>query len=661
MPIHSSVCPLDCPDRCSLTVEVEGDQVRRISGSHKNPLTAGYICKKVAGFGERVHGPRRILRPARRVGPKGSGQWKDITWEEALSEIVARFQTIIQDFGAEAILPCWYGGSNGYLTGGGMDSRFWHRLGAARLERTLCAANAGMGARSVYGDLPSSDLGDVGEAELVLLWGFNPHASGIHLVPLLEKVRKGGGKLIVVDPRRIPMAEKADLHLAPLPGTDVALALCLAGLAFEKGFVDREFLGRHVEGVAAFEAEARSWTVARTAALCGLSAADIEAAAALYAGSKRAMLRCGWGVERSRNGTDAIRAILSLPAIYGKFGQRGAGYAMSASGGYKARLAGLQKVPGGKEVHRSVNLSQLGSALEELENPPIKAVFVYDCNPVATVPDQARVVRALQREDLFTVVHEQVWTDSCDYADIVLPATTFLEHEELSRSYATYIFQWSEAVIPAVGESRSNHQLFVELARRMGFAEPELQESPKELAKSFYEKGFPHLENRFEELERDRVKLLPHPVQFVDAFPSKPIQLCSAENNPDAGPPRYRPPPADAELPLILISPADKAAISSTCFEDLPAGSAAVLLNPRDAAARGIADGTEITLRNGQGELRVLVRITEEVRPGVLSLPKGLWRNATRNGWTSNVLIPAHVDPQGGGACYNDARVEVFA
>ncbi|HND33152.1 MAG TPA: molybdopterin dinucleotide binding domain-containing protein, partial [Myxococcota bacterium] len=303
---------------------------------------------------------------------------------------------------------------------------------------------------------------------------------------------------------------------------------------------------------------------------------------------------------------------------------------------------------------------QLGAALEELESPPIKVLFVYDCNPVATVPDQARVVRGLLREDLFTVVHEQVWTDSCDYADIVLPATTFLEHEELSRSYATYLFQWSEAVIPAVGESRSNHQLFVELARRMGFSDPELQESPKELAKSFYEKGFPHLDNRFEDLERDRVKLLPHPVQFVDAFPSTPIQLCRTENNPDAGPPRYRPPPADAGLPLILISPADKAAISSTCFEDLPEGSAAVLLHPGDAAARGITDGQEITLRNGQGELRVLVRITEDVRPGVLSLPKGLWRNATRNGWTSNVLIPAHVDPQGGGACYNDARVEAF-
>jgi anaerobic selenocysteine-containing dehydrogenase len=655
-----SVCPLDCPDRCSLTVEVEADKIRRISGSHKNPLTAGYICKKVADFGERVHGPRRILRPARRVGPKGSGQWEEITWEEALGEIVSRFQKILQEDGGEAILPCWYGGSNGYLTGGGLDSRFWHRLGAARLERTLCASNAGMGARSVYGDLPSADLSDVGEAELVLLWGFNPHASGIHLVPLLEKVRKRGGKLIVVDPRRIPMAEKADLHLSPLPGTDVALALCLAGLAFQKGDVNRDFLKQYAEGVEEFEAEARSWTVERTAALCGLEVAAIEAAAAMYAGTKRAMLRCGWGVERSRNGSDAIRAILALPAIYGKFGERGAGYAMSASGGYKARLGALQKVAGGKEVHRSVNLSQLAAALEDLQNPPIKALFIYDCNPVATVPDQARVVRALQREDLFTVVHEQVWTDSCAFADIVLPATTFLEHEELSRSYATYLFQWSEAVIPAVGESRSNHQLFLALAEKMGFSEPELRETPRELAKSFYEKGFPHLNNRFEDLERDRVILLPHPVQFVDAFPSRPIQLCTTENNPVAGPPQYRPPPADAELPLILISPADKAAISSTCFEDLPEGSAQLLLHPEDAARRGITDGGEVTLRNGQGELRVLVRLSREVRPGVVSLPKGLWRSATRNGWTSNVLIPAHVDPVGGGACYNDARVEIF-
>lgn len=661
-----SVCPLDCPDRCSLSVDVEQERIQRIGGSALNPLTVGtgkvpYICKKVEDFGERAYGKQRILHPMRRVGPKGSGRWEQISWESALSEIASRFQQIRDTHGGEAILPCWYAGSNGYLTGGGMDFRFWHRLGAARLERTLCAANTGKGTRSVYGDLPSTDISDVIHTKLLIVWGCNPRASGIHLLPLIKQVQKNGGTLIVVDPRRTSIAEKADLALAPLPGTDVALALCLAGLAFEEGWAATDFLEKWSEDAEAFEREARSWTVEKTALVCGLKEEEIRKMARMYAESNPALLRCGWGVERNRNGTDAVRAILSLPAVYGKFGVKGGGYAMSTSGGYKAAIAPLQRHSLGHYPARSVNLSLLATSIETCQNPPIQALYVYDCNPVATVPDQARLLQNLAREELFVVVHEQVWTDTCDWADIVLPATTFLEHRELNRSYSSYILQWAEPVIPPVGESRNNHQVFVALAEAMGLGDAETRMTEEALAEAIME-AIPAGKGRWPELKEKKVLLLPHPIQFVDAFPSKKLRFTKDENDIPIGPPSDRPPPADAHLPLILISPAEARAISSTGFESLQSGSATLKIHAVDAAQRQIQNGDLLRVSNSCGEMQLFAEISEGsdgVRPGVVSTPKGLWRSATRNGFTSNALVPSYVDPLGGGACYNDARVEV--
>lgn len=664
-----SVCPLDCPDRCSLSVEVEDGRIRRIGGSSRNPLTVGpggkpYICHKVERFGDRVHGPRRILQPMRRVGPKGSGQFEAISWEEAIATIAGKFRTILETDGGEAILPCWYGGSNGYLTGGGLDARFWHRIGASRLERTLCAANTGKGTRMVYGDLPSSDLMDVAQTQLLIVWGCNPRASGIHLLPLIQKVQRQGGSLIVIDPRRTSIAAKADLHLAPLPGTDVALALSLLGLAFSEGWADRKFLAEWAEDGEALEAAARAWTPERAAEVCGLEAEQIREVARRYAASERPMVRCGWGVERNRNGTDAIRAILSLPAVFGKFGQRGGGYAMSSSSGYRAATGPLLRSQRGKEAARTVNLAQLAEALEECQSPPIRALFVYDCNPVATVPDQERLLKSLARPDLFTVVHEQVWTDSCDWADLVLPATTFLEHRELSRSYSTYLLLWAEPVIPPVGESWSNHRLFAELAKALGLDDggtPEFSLTETELAEQLTD-AIPAGRGNWERLRTEGVVLLPTPIQFGDVFPSRKLRFSKDETGKEVGPPQYRPPPVDGERPLVLVSPAEARAISSTGFEDLPEGTAVLRIHPVDAAARGIRHGDPVKVYNSLGEMRILAQVEEDddaVRPGVVSTPKGLWRSATLNGCTSNALIPGHVDPLGGGACYNDARVEV--
>jgi anaerobic selenocysteine-containing dehydrogenase len=479
-PTLPSACPLDCPDRCSLDVEVLPDgTVGRLHGSHANPMTAGVICGKVGKFARRVHGPERVQQPLRRVGPKGPGAtFEPATWDDALDDISARFRAILAADGPEALLPYWYGGSNGYLTGGGLDARLWAVLGTTNIDRTLCAANTGAGVRMSYGGFSSNDPLDVDHADGLVVWGMNPSASGIHLVPRIRALLDRGGKLAVVDPRRIPLANQAHLHVAPLPGTDVALALALAHLAFRDGHADRAFLAEWAADAPAFEALVAAWTPERAAALCQIPERDIHALAELYASPGKWLLRCGWGVERTRNGTDAIRSILSLPAVYGKFGARGSGWVLSTSAGYRTDKSGYQ-LP---HRARTRNMAHLGRILLEEQSPPIRALYVYDCNPVATVPDQARVVQGLSRADLFVVVHEQSLTDTCDYADWVLPATTFLEHKELTRSYGGYLLQWAEPVIPPVGEARSNHAVMRDLAERLGLSDERLQVTEEQLA-----------------------------------------------------------------------------------------------------------------------------------------------------------------------------------
>jgi anaerobic selenocysteine-containing dehydrogenase len=637
MPTLPSTCPLDCPDRCSLSVQVEGDRVTRIGGSRAWEWTDGYICKKVAGFGQRVHGPDRVLHPMVRAA---DGSFQRVGWEQAMDLIAGRLRQIIEQDGPQAILPVWYAGSNGLLTGGGLDQRLWNRLGVTQCQRTLCAANTGAGARAVYGTMPSADLRDVEHAGAVIVWGNNPQASGIHLLPPLKRLQARGGRLAVVDPRATGLARSADLHLPVLPGADVPVALALIHVAVVEGLADLDFLHGQCEGWQALREEALRWTPSRAGREAGVEPAAIEALAHLYAQGAPALIRCGWGLERTRNGTDAVRAILMLPAVYGKLGVRGGGYVLSTSAGYRMDSRAWQ----GSSAARAINLSRLGAELEQAKDPPIRACWVYDCNPAVTVPDQARVVAELSRPDRFVVVHEQVWTDTCDLADVVLPATTFLEHKELSRAYSGYVLQWSEPVIPPVGESRSNHQVLADLARRLGVPDEVTEEDLAAQILATRPQG-----PSFEELREVRAVSWTAPVQMVDVRPEAPIQL--------SPPPRHLPPPVDADLPLILISPATTRAISSTLYERETAVS--VELHPTDAAARGIGDGDRVRLSNPRGEVITTARLTDELRPGVCMLPKGLWRRATQNGWTSNVLIPDHVDARGGGACYNDARVEV--
>ena len=652
------LCPLDCPDTCSLDVEVHDGRVVRIDGNHRNPLTAGFICGKVRGYAEHVYHSTRILHPLIRAegAPKGAGEFRRASWDEALALVAARIAAAKERHGGEAILPCTYGGSNGKFTHDAVDAVFFRRLGASRLHRGLCAAATTAASVGLYGGMPGIPLTDYEHAGLVIAWGVNPHATGIHLVPAVKRAQERGAKLVVIDPRATKFARAADLHLAVRPGTDLALALALIRWFFASSKADLGFLARHADGVDALRARAEPWTIARAAEECGLVPAEIERFAELYAATNPAALRCGWGPERNRNGCSAIAAILALPAVAGKFGVRGGGYTMSNGRAFPLRAPVDEPEP----ATRVVIDVRLGRALLEERRPPVEVLFVYNANPLATFPDQERVRRGLLRADLFTVVSEQVMTDTARYADVVLPATTFLEHAELRNGYGAYALQHAERSIAPLGEARANHELFAELVRRLDLARPGDDFTPRALLRNVVGD-----EDTAQALEREGIVFPPcgeHPVQFVDVFPRTPngrIQLVPAELERAGEGELYRYRPlVDARHPLTLISPATEKLISSSLGELLE-GEQPLAIHPDDARARGIAEGDTVRLWNELGEVVTRARLDPRLRAGVVALHKGLWSHHTRNGATSNALIPDTLTDRADGACYNDARVEL--
>ncbi|HEX7842791.1 MAG TPA: molybdopterin-dependent oxidoreductase, partial [Kofleriaceae bacterium] len=471
METRTSACPLDCPDLCGLTVTVDGGRVVEVDGDRRGPLTDGFVCGKVRKIADHLYGDDRLTTPLLRRGPKGSGQWSPVSWDDALDHIAGRIQSIRARAGGEAILPYHYGGSNGWLTEGALATRFFRRLGASNLDRTLCAAATGAAMRGLYGVMPGVALEDYVHARLIVLWGVNPTATGIHLVPVIERAREAGAKLVVVDPRRTPLARRADLHLPLRPGTDLPVALAAIAALFARGHADRAFLGAHATGVDELAIRAARWSIDEAAREAGIDAHLLDRFIELYAASSPAVIRVGWGPERNRNGGSAVAAVMALPAVAGKFGLRGGGCTMSNG---DARWTMTAETAIGEPIPkaRRINMSELARALRTAQAPRIECVFVYNCNPVATVPDQRGVIEQLSRDDVFVVVHEQVMTDTARLADVVLPATTFLEHRDLRRGYGTIRLFDSPAVATPVGESRSNNQLFGALADRLGLVRP---------------------------------------------------------------------------------------------------------------------------------------------------------------------------------------------
>jgi len=662
-----TTCTMDCPDSCALDVMVADGKITRIQAapveSSAHPNTQGFICDKVGKFGRRVYHDSRILYPQRRVGPKGEARFERISWDEAIATIVEKFREITARWGAEAILPYHYDGSNGLLSHDFLDAYFFAKLGASRLARTLCAAPATAVAMGMYGKMPGVAFQDYPKAKAVIVWGANPKYSNIHLVPYLRQAKKNGAFVAVIDPIRNFSPSESDLHLPVYPGADLPVALAMIRRWNEEGRLDRAFLSQHADGLEPLLAAANEWPFERAAAEARVPVRDIEQLARVFAASSPALIRVGWGIERNRNGGQALAAVMAMPALLGKFGVRGGGYTLSNSGAAKldmTKLFGADSPPA-RWATRELNMSQLGRLLTDGVAPPVKSLFIYDCNPAATAPDQNAILRGLARDDLFTVVHEQVMTDTARYGDILLPAVTFLEQHEIKRSYGSYIVGGVQPAIEACGEAKPNEWVFAQLGRAMGFYdEPfgwDAATSMRKVADALSLSGQPF--DPATALNGD-VQGYPFgsPVQFENVRPLTPdgkVHLTPLALG--SAPFRYQPANQDG-FPLALVSASNNKMISSTLGEfNYP--ELWLTLNPADAAARGISERDEVRVFNNLGEVRCRARISEHMRDGVCGLPKGAWRKSSRNGQTSTALCPQHVNEVGGGACFNDARVQV--
>jgi anaerobic selenocysteine-containing dehydrogenase len=663
---------MDCPDACSLAVRVAEGRIEKISGTRENPVTAGFICDKVSQFARRVYHPDRLQVPLRRTGSKGQGSFERMSWDAALAEIAARFHEIRQRWGGEAILPYHYGGSNGFLNDGLLDDYFFARIGASRLARTLCATPASEVSLGMYGKMPGVAFEDYPLAKCIIVWGANPKASNIHLVPYLKKARSNGAFIAVVDPRSNFSSAEVDLHLAIYPGTDLPVALAMIGLWNEQGLLDRDFLEQHTaDGLDTLLTAAAKWPLDRAASAARVAATDIRRLADAYASAAPAVIRCGWGLERNVNGGQAIAAVLAMPALLGKFGITGGGYTLSNSGAGKLDT---KKILGDFAWNtREINMSQLGRVLAGtggLMNggaanalaPPVKALFVYNCNPAATAPDQEAVLRGLEREDLFTVVHEQVMTDTALHADLVLPATTFLEHHDIRRGYGAYITGGIQPAIAACGEAKPNEEVFALLGRAMGFPDKPFRWDSvtlkRKTAEAFKMAGQPA---PVEPLVGGGLVRYDfpgeRPVQFRTVMPQtadRKIHFAPACLNPR---PFHFEAIANERYPLALISPANTKMVSST-FGEFNYPELRVLMHPHDAAARNIREGDTVRVFNELGEVRCRARVSGRVREGVVSMAKGAWMKSSANRRTATALCPQTAGT-GGGACFNDARVEV--
>ncbi len=657
-----SVCPMDCPDSCSLEVEVTDGRVARIKGTSRNPLTEDFICSKVAHYAKRVYGKDRLLYPMRRLGAKGEGRFERISWNEALNLICDNAKAIRAQWGGEAILPYSYGGSNGLLAQDTIDKAFFAKLGASRLERAVCAVPATEAARGMYGKMAGVAFEDYVYARSIIIWGANPKASNIHLVPHLKRAKAAGAKIAVVDPVCNFSKREIDLHVPVYPGADLAVALAMIRYWHEHDLLDWNFIAQHTSHVDFLLEKARPFTLQHAASIARIDAELIEQLATMYAEADPALIRVGWGMERNRNGAQAIAAVLAMPALLGKFDKRGGGYTLSNSGAF--RFDDDVMVASEAWNTRVINMNLLGKVLLEENHPPVKMLFVYNCNPVAITPNQNAVLAGLQREDLFTIVFEQVVTDTASYADVLLPAVTFLEQKEIKKAYGSYALQYSEPVIPALGEAKPNEEVFAMLGRAMGWRDAAFNLRTEDLlpraAQAVLGMG---KEISWPELRENKIALFDFPgaapVQFQTAFPFTPDgKVNFAPQNLSAHAYEYLDGvDANPAYPLALISPATDKSITSTMAEyNLP--ELYLLIHPVDAATRQLKSGETVRVFNQYGEVHCRVTVDAEVRSGVVLMPKGAWRRASLNGQTATALAPDTLSDVGG-ACFNDARVEV--
>jgi anaerobic selenocysteine-containing dehydrogenase len=662
-------CPHDCPDTCGVVTEVEDGRAVRFAGDPDHPVTRGWLCAKVRPYLDHVYHPDRLLHPLRRVGPKGAGRWKPVSWNEAVAEIADRWNQVLAADGGEAILPYSYSGTLGLVQMGVASARFWNRLGASRLERSICGAAAEMAVEATLGNRWSPPYEDVLHSRLVIVWGHNPASTAPHFMPLLTRARRQGCRLVVIDPRRTLTARGADVYLAPRPGSDGTLALGLAAVLVREGLHDEAWLERHALGWPQLRERLAEFPLDRVAGETGLPAEAVVDLARLYAGRRPGLIKIADGINRNRNGGQTVRAVCALPALTGQYGVRGGGLAYSTSGYFPWDSHAVHHWADCPPPGRRVNMNRLGAALlGEAADPPIRSLFVFGANPAASTPNTGRIVEGLRREDLFTVVHDLFLTDTADYADLVLPATSQLEHTDLHKAYGHTLLAYNRPAIAPLGESKSNWEVMGLLARALGFFEPWLHQSADEVIAEVLTataRTCPAFRGitleRLQAEGRVALALDGEPPFAGGRFPtpSGKVELYSkalADAGIDPLPGRFvagddggvaaDDPAWPAAEALELVTGASHHFVSSSLANQRglldKAGAPFVEVHPDDAAARGVADGATVVVANGRGSVRLRAVVTDAVRPGVLVSPKGRWPKLHGgqgvNGTTSDAL-----------------------
>ena len=671
--VRPSVCPLDCPDTCSLSATVAGDRLIAVHGSKANPYTDGVICNKVArSYPEFVHGPERLTQPLKRVGKRGDGRFEPISWDEGLDLVHAGFSAAIDRYGAQAVMPLNYAGPHGELAGGSMDRRFFHKLGATLLNRgPLCGAVRGTAYTSLYGASPGMPPEQALHSDLIVVWGNNVTVSNLHLVRVMKKAREKGARIVIIDPKRTKAAEQCDLFLQIHPGTDVVLAMAAAAELERRGSLDMAFIDSWTIGFDLYMAEARKYGVAEVERLCGLRSSDFHSFVALYETAQRIAVSLGNGIERGHSGGSGLRAAMALQALTGNHARRGAGVIAKPGLAVPKTTDRLQRpdlIPDGTRTFNIVDVPN--RLLDASLDPPVKAILIYNHNPVATHPNQAQMVQALSQEDLFIAGSDVVMTDSMLYADVILPAASHFEYADIYGSYGQNYLQRAEPVIPCVGQSQPNTEIFRRLAARFGFEDSIFRETDYELMDAAIDGSDRRLQGFApSEIPLDRALLInskdgSEPVMCDTVFPATPsgkIELFSAdlESRFGYGVPRYEPVPKPS--PFVLISPSSSKRTNATFGGCTASDGLEVLeINPADAAAKGVQDGDSIKVWNSLGEVSLRAMISDAVKPGVLYTPKGTWTRTSDTGQTVNALIPSDLRTDiERGACYNETFVDL--
>jgi anaerobic selenocysteine-containing dehydrogenase len=665
-------CPHDCPDTCALITTVENGVAIRVQGNPAHRHTDGALCTKVSRYTERTYHPERILKPLKRAGPKGSGQFEAITWEEALDTIAARLKPLAAR-NPESILPYSYAGTMGLVQSEGMAARFFNRLGASHLERTICASAGGEALLATLGGKVGMKMEHFAESKLIVIWGSNSIASNLHFWRLANQAKRNGARLVCIDPRRTETADKCHEHIALRPGTDAALAFALMQQLITHDWLDHGYIAQHTLGWEGLRERALQWPPERAAEVCGVPAQQIIDLARAYGTTKPAAIRLNYGMQRVRGGGNAVRAVACLPALVGAWRHRAGGFLLSSSGHFPVQRAALHRpdLLAGRQP-RLLNMITVGNDLQRDSSPEfgprVEALIVYNSNPVAVAPDSAQVVKGFGREDLFTVVLEHFQTDTADYADIILPATTQLEHWDVHASYGHTDVLLNQPAIAPQGEARSNASIFRALAERMGFDDPCFQDSDETLAKTAFGETV-----SFETLLDQGYATLPLPdAPFSNGGFPTPSGRCEfassrlAARGLDPLPdhlPNFETAGSSAGFPLAMISPPARNFLNSSfvnvrSLRDIE-GEPLLEIHADDAAARGIESGQIVRVFNQRGEHRCKVQISKRARPGVVNGLGIWWRKLGLDGTNVNQLTSQQVTDMGNGPVFYDCLVEV--